>query len=324
MTGSLALILSLGVGAFVTGYVGRLEQRIADAAAGQRAERRGPAPVVGAAGARTRGRAPPHRARTARRSRPGPHGGQDAAGGRQACPASRASRRHRRSPERRGCRAPVGAAALAPAASPDARGHGPGAGPRLGPSGRLRRSHGHHATALEHAGMDDRPAAATEICLFRIVQEATTNIAKHAAATACHAYLQRLSSVRGADRRRRRARFCRSRRGCGRRPGPGPARHQGTRGGCPRHVQAGNGARPGDAALGGTAGHQPAAAAPAARATGQAATPPAAQPEKDTRWSVFCWRMIIRWCVRASGEFSRSTRTGRWSPKPATGATPCV
>jgi signal transduction histidine kinase len=49
-------------------------------------------------------------------------------------------------------------------------------------------------TELEHAGMDDRPGAATEICLFRIVQEATTNIAKHASATACHVYLQRLSS----------------------------------------------------------------------------------------------------------------------------------
>ena len=41
-------------------------------------------------------------------------------------------------------------------------------------------------------GMDDRPAPEVEICLFRIVQEATTNIARHAAATSCRVYVQRL------------------------------------------------------------------------------------------------------------------------------------
>jgi signal transduction histidine kinase len=47
-------------------------------------------------------------------------------------------------------------------------------------------------TDLVHAGLDDRPDPAVEICIFRIVQEATTNIARHAQATSCRVYLQRL------------------------------------------------------------------------------------------------------------------------------------
>jgi signal transduction histidine kinase len=43
-----------------------------------------------------------------------------------------------------------------------------------------------------HSGMEDRPAPEVETCLFRVVQEATTNIAKHAGATSCRVYLQRL------------------------------------------------------------------------------------------------------------------------------------
>ncbi len=43
-----------------------------------------------------------------------------------------------------------------------------------------------------HSGMDDRPAPEVETCLFRVVQEATTNIARYASATACRVYLQRL------------------------------------------------------------------------------------------------------------------------------------
>jgi signal transduction histidine kinase len=43
-----------------------------------------------------------------------------------------------------------------------------------------------------HSGMDDRPTPEVETCLFRIVQEATTNIARHAGATSCRVYLQRL------------------------------------------------------------------------------------------------------------------------------------
>jgi signal transduction histidine kinase len=45
---------------------------------------------------------------------------------------------------------------------------------------------------LVHDGMNERPTPEIEICLFRIVQEATTNIARHASATACRVYLQRL------------------------------------------------------------------------------------------------------------------------------------
>ena len=40
--------------------------------------------------------------------------------------------------------------------------------------------------------MDERPSPTIETCLFRIVQEATTNIAKHASATSCRVYVQRL------------------------------------------------------------------------------------------------------------------------------------
>ena len=43
-----------------------------------------------------------------------------------------------------------------------------------------------------HSGMEERPAPEVETCLFRVVQEATTNIARHAAATSCRVYLQRL------------------------------------------------------------------------------------------------------------------------------------
>lgn len=47
-------------------------------------------------------------------------------------------------------------------------------------------------TDLIHGGLNDRPSPELEICLFRIVQEATTNIARHASATSCRVYLQRL------------------------------------------------------------------------------------------------------------------------------------
>jgi signal transduction histidine kinase len=45
---------------------------------------------------------------------------------------------------------------------------------------------------LLHGGMDHRIATQTETAIFRIVQEALTNVAKHAAATTCRVYLQRL------------------------------------------------------------------------------------------------------------------------------------
>ena len=48
------------------------------------------------------------------------------------------------------------------------------------------------AMEFVHFGMEDRPSPEVETCLFRVVQEATTNIAKHAAATSCRVYLQRL------------------------------------------------------------------------------------------------------------------------------------
>jgi signal transduction histidine kinase len=45
---------------------------------------------------------------------------------------------------------------------------------------------------LVHDGMSERPTPEIEIGLFRIVQEATTNIARHASAAACRVYVQRL------------------------------------------------------------------------------------------------------------------------------------
>jgi signal transduction histidine kinase len=45
-----------------------------------------------------------------------------------------------------------------------------------------------------HSGMERRAAVEVETCLFRVVQEATTNIARHARATSCRVYLQRLPS----------------------------------------------------------------------------------------------------------------------------------
>jgi signal transduction histidine kinase len=50
------------------------------------------------------------------------------------------------------------------------------------------------AMEFVHSGMEPRPAPEVETCLFRVVQEATTNIARHASAKACRVYLQRLPS----------------------------------------------------------------------------------------------------------------------------------
>jgi signal transduction histidine kinase len=50
------------------------------------------------------------------------------------------------------------------------------------------------ATEFHHAGLDDRPDPAVEICIFRVAQEATTNVARHAEATSCRVYLQRLAA----------------------------------------------------------------------------------------------------------------------------------
>ena len=43
-----------------------------------------------------------------------------------------------------------------------------------------------------HSGLEERAAPEVETCLFRVVQEATTNISRHAGATSCRVYLQRL------------------------------------------------------------------------------------------------------------------------------------
>jgi signal transduction histidine kinase len=49
------------------------------------------------------------------------------------------------------------------------------------------------ATELVHDGMDRRIAPELEICVYRVVQEALTNVAKHAQAATCRVFLHRLS-----------------------------------------------------------------------------------------------------------------------------------
>ena len=51
--------------------------------------------------------------------------------------------------------------------------------------------------------MEERLTADTEAVIYRIVQEALTNVAKHAQATTCRVYLQRLTTAARDDRRRR-------------------------------------------------------------------------------------------------------------------------
>jgi len=50
-------------------------------------------------------------------------------------------------------------------------------------------------TEVLHDRMDDRLAPETEAAAYRIVQEALTNVAKHARATTCRVYLQRLPNT---------------------------------------------------------------------------------------------------------------------------------
>lgn len=46
--------------------------------------------------------------------------------------------------------------------------------------------------SFEHSGLDRRASREIETCVYRVVQEATTNIARHAEASTCRVYLQRL------------------------------------------------------------------------------------------------------------------------------------
>jgi signal transduction histidine kinase len=50
-------------------------------------------------------------------------------------------------------------------------------------------------TELLQDHLDDRLAPDTETAVYRIVQEALTNVAKHAKATRCRVYLQRLTNT---------------------------------------------------------------------------------------------------------------------------------
>jgi signal transduction histidine kinase len=48
-------------------------------------------------------------------------------------------------------------------------------------------------TELVQDGMETRITPGVEICVYRVVQEALTNVAKHAQATSCRVFLHRLS-----------------------------------------------------------------------------------------------------------------------------------
>ncbi|MEP7306130.1 MAG: sensor histidine kinase [Acidobacteriota bacterium] len=50
-------------------------------------------------------------------------------------------------------------------------------------------------TELLHDRMDQRLSSETEAAVYRIIQEALTNVAKHANATSCRVYLQRLTAT---------------------------------------------------------------------------------------------------------------------------------
>ena len=64
------------------------------------------------------------------------------------------------------------------------------------------RRHGVRIELLQD-GVQERLAPETEAGIYRIVQEALTNVAKHAQATTCRVFLQRLHQHRaGHDRRR--------------------------------------------------------------------------------------------------------------------------
>ena len=54
-----------------------------------------------------------------------------------------------------------------------------------------------HGICVEmlHDRMDERLAPETEVAVYRIIQEALTNVAKHAKATSCRVYLQRLTNT---------------------------------------------------------------------------------------------------------------------------------
>jgi len=58
----------------------------------------------------------------------------------------------------------------------------------------FRRRHGMNVELL-HDHMDDRLMYETEAAIYRIVQEALTNVIKHAKATVCRVYLQRLPNT---------------------------------------------------------------------------------------------------------------------------------
>lgn len=193
VTGSLALLLSVAVGAFVTGYVGRLEQALRTQLA---ANAQNAADLHRLSGRLVRAQEDERRliARelhdevgqalsavklqlaVARRSTPADQAGAIDEARRVADAALQSARQLSRL-----LHPPMlDDMGLVPALDAYLKSFGD----RTGIS-----------TDLVHAGMEERPGAATEICLFRIVQEATTNIAKHASARSCRVYVQRLPST---------------------------------------------------------------------------------------------------------------------------------
>ena len=223
----------------------------------------------------------------------------------------RGRRRQRRRAERRAQdhrgRAAHRARSVAAAASRDARRSRACRRRSTGICKGFGRRHGVRIELLQD-GMDERLAPETEAGIYRIVQEALTNVAKHAQATTCRVFLQRLTHTRaGHDRRRW------------------------------RRVQAGGGERAGRVARASVSSASGSASRSCAARCASRARPgkgTAASTRRDpgaaarrraggARW-LSCGSSsatITRSSATASARFSRSGATGKWSRRPATAAT---
>ena len=111
---------------------------------------------------------------------------------------------------------------------------------------------------LLHDRMDERLAPETEAAVYRIIQEALTNVAKHAKATSCRVYLQRLTNTLLVTIEDDGVGFDHGRTRVGRRhPRPRPGRYSRARGTASRNRPTGERRRKRHAPHRGSAGTRP-------------------------------------------------------------------